>query len=244
MKRYFSVSVPWVPIKYRTQWHPDTAVGPFSVLSRGAFPTMDEAVEWGRTHLEGAPYTIAEINVPSYRVTARHVDTCLSSYLQDGHNRDGECLVGIYPRGQSIGEAADEVCDEFDHNDNGETEMPHEGIRAAALEALEGVDLRYINGNGGRWDNDPENTSCISCDNDCDKGDAECSSCNDGDHAQAWILLSWEAVEDAWETMVSKARALPVDELKNHAFVSLRNRHSCRECFTCACAYVLSERTA
>ncbi len=28
-----------------------------------------------------------------------HVDTCLSSYVQDHHNRDGECLFGVYVDG-------------------------------------------------------------------------------------------------------------------------------------------------
>lgn len=30
-----------------------------------------------------------------------HVDTCLSSYLQDHHNRDGELLLGVYVTGES-----------------------------------------------------------------------------------------------------------------------------------------------
>jgi hypothetical protein len=30
-----------------------------------------------------------------------HIDTCLSSYLQDHHNRDGECLFGVYVDGNS-----------------------------------------------------------------------------------------------------------------------------------------------
>lgn len=128
-------------------------------------------------------------------VAATHIDTCLSSYLTDHHNRDGECLVGIYPRGQSAGEAADEVCDEFDHLSGGNDGQPsHDAIRAAALAELDGVDLRHINGNGGRWDRDPDNVSCISCDLETEKGDAECSSCNDGEHAQVWILITWETV--------------------------------------------------
>lgn len=34
-------------------------------------------------------------------VTVSHIDTCLSSYLQDHHNRDGECLFGVYVDGTS-----------------------------------------------------------------------------------------------------------------------------------------------
>lgn len=35
----------------RTEWHPDDRVGPFSVLTRGAFPTAMEGYRWARAKL-------------------------------------------------------------------------------------------------------------------------------------------------------------------------------------------------
>ena len=60
MSSYFSVLVPYVPAKFATKWHPTSETGPFSVLSRGAFKTFDEAVSWARKNLEGLPYEVKE----------------------------------------------------------------------------------------------------------------------------------------------------------------------------------------
>lgn len=59
---YYTVLIPWVPAAFRTEWHPLYPDGPFKVLSRGAFPTLDEAITWGRTHLNGTPYTVREVD--------------------------------------------------------------------------------------------------------------------------------------------------------------------------------------
>lgn len=45
-----------------------------------------------------------------------------------------------------------------------------------------------------------------------------------------------------WEKMLEEARKLSRDDLERHASVSRNNRHYCAECFTCACATVLSEK--
>lgn len=43
-----------------------------------------------------------------------HIDTCLSSYLNDHHNRDGELLLGVFVDADStIGEVLDGLADEF-----------------------------------------------------------------------------------------------------------------------------------
>lgn len=55
---YFTCIVPYVPAAYQTEWHPTEAAGPFSVLTRGAFPTVEAAIDWARTHLGGTPYRI------------------------------------------------------------------------------------------------------------------------------------------------------------------------------------------
>lgn len=55
---YYTVVVPWVPRHLATHWHPDTDVGGLSVLTRGAFGTMSDAILWAREHLNGCPYSV------------------------------------------------------------------------------------------------------------------------------------------------------------------------------------------
>lgn len=45
-----------------------------------------------------------------------------------------------------------------------------------------------------------------------------------------------------WEQWKRDAEKLEDSELRRHAGVSTANRHSCRECFCCAAAEVLTER--
>lgn len=47
--------------------------------------------------------------------------------------------------------------------------------------------------------------------------------------------------EQQWSAKLTEARKLSHEKLRWHAGVSLDNHHQCRECFTCACAVVLSE---
>lgn len=200
MPSYFSVLVPYVPREFQTEWHPDKPDGPFSTLTRGAFPTFGGAIDWARKHLNGAPYSVREYQVPaekSTNVSAQHVDTCLSSYLQDHHNRDAELLLGIEPCGQTVDEAASQLATEAEVN--GDDRLPGDLTRDELIltfkRGLAGVDLRHINGNGGRWDYDPANVECIDCDATVDAGEVHCQCCNDnGERAQVWILLSWETV--------------------------------------------------
>jgi hypothetical protein len=60
-ERYWTVLVPYSEER-RTKWHPTERFGPFAVLSRGAFPTPEEAHAWAKAHLEGQPYTLREID--------------------------------------------------------------------------------------------------------------------------------------------------------------------------------------
>lgn len=55
---YYTVVVPWVPHAWRTEWHPTEDVGPLSTITRGAFATIGDAIEWGRENLNGCPYYI------------------------------------------------------------------------------------------------------------------------------------------------------------------------------------------
>lgn len=59
--KYFTLSIPWVPDKYATKWHPTEPAGPSSVLTRGAFDTKAEAIDWGKDNLKGTPYQIKEM---------------------------------------------------------------------------------------------------------------------------------------------------------------------------------------
>lgn len=58
LKPYYTLLVPYVPYKLATEWHPTEDTGPFKVLTRGAFQTIEEAVAWGKAKLNGTPYSI------------------------------------------------------------------------------------------------------------------------------------------------------------------------------------------
>lgn len=93
-----------------------------------------------------------------FNVTAEHVDTCLPCYLQDGHNREGELLLLCTPWGQTIPQAAQEMMESESCWDGfpGEEEISERQILSALWSALEGVDLRYIDLEGERCEEDPE----------------------------------------------------------------------------------------
>jgi len=46
---------------------------------------------------------------------------------------------------------------------------------------------------------------------------------------------------DQWAEWKRQAAVLPVSDIKRHASVSTDNRHSCVECFCCACVAVIEE---
>lgn len=70
---YYTVCIPWVPYPHATEWHPTDPTGPFAVLTRGAFPTYDAAIDWARTHLDGAPYSVKPITLTPPRHDAPDV---------------------------------------------------------------------------------------------------------------------------------------------------------------------------
>lgn len=55
--RYYTLLVPYTE-ENRTEWHPRERTGPFSVLNRGAFPTVEAAHEWAKAHIPGTAYEI------------------------------------------------------------------------------------------------------------------------------------------------------------------------------------------
>lgn len=46
MKSYFTVAFSYVAPQWQTLWHPTDKDGPFSTLTRGAFQTELEALQW------------------------------------------------------------------------------------------------------------------------------------------------------------------------------------------------------
>lgn len=68
---YFTCMIPAVPSdkhpgelhEGRTPWHPTELTGKWSILSRGAFPTVTDAIEWARAKLNGLPYTIVRVTL-------------------------------------------------------------------------------------------------------------------------------------------------------------------------------------
>lgn len=104
-------------------------------------------------------------------ITARYIDTCLPDYLRDGFNRPGQCLC-LAPLGGIFELTVDDLYDSIDWDSGLPDNVELEGaIRAALTEALTGVDLRYIDENGNRCDETPED--------------------RDGDEPYIYILLEW-----------------------------------------------------
>lgn len=111
----------------------------------------------------------------AYTVTVRHVDTCLSCYLQDHHNREGECLIGIHvDRSSRVHTVKRDLLDAMNNVDSTFPEdMTDAEIKAAVVEAFQGAHPLKT------WDNSLEPRS---------EDDA-------GEMVQAWFLFQWEHVE-------------------------------------------------
>ena len=61
-RRYWTVVIPYS--KRPTKWHPTEKTGPFSTLTRGAFPSPQQAEDWARRNLAGQPYRIEKYQSP------------------------------------------------------------------------------------------------------------------------------------------------------------------------------------
>ena len=57
---YYTIEIGWSARP--TQWHPTDRVGPFSVLTRGAFETQTEAHRWAQDNLDGSGYRVVHID--------------------------------------------------------------------------------------------------------------------------------------------------------------------------------------
>ena len=78
-----------------------------------------------------------------------HKDTCISDYLTDHHNRDGECLVGISVYGQDARQACDDLISEIRGCDYGIPEsITEQDLYVAARVAVTNVDFRPYDEDG------------------------------------------------------------------------------------------------
>lgn len=103
------------------------------------------------------------------KITAQYVDTCLSSYLLDHHTRPGERLV-MSSLGMSLKRTISEM---LDNADDVPDCFDNEEIKTAVREALAGVDLRWIDANGNRVDEAPEE--------------------HDDEEPMVYVVLRWDA---------------------------------------------------
>jgi len=115
-----------------------------------------------------------------------HIDTCLSSFLNDHHNRDGELLLGAIIFGDtSIGEVKNELLSEFDsvaYDLAGERAgYDHARARAAILRSFADVHPMELD----RKAFDPSVDLR-------DEGDED--SCEE--YCQAWFLITWNVPEE------------------------------------------------
>lgn len=61
----FTIKIPYVGPRFRTEWHPLQPEGNFSILTRGSFNTKDEAIAWAGDRLNGTPYSIERVESTS-----------------------------------------------------------------------------------------------------------------------------------------------------------------------------------
>lgn len=116
-----------------------------------------------------------------------HIDTCLSCFLHDHHNRDGELLLGVYVDGESIiKDVLDDLRNElqcFGYDlGSGRAGYDHEEAKAALdrffddisvpLDSLFDPSLEIPDGH-------PDDI--------------------DGEACQAWFLLTWDLNEEGGE---------------------------------------------
>lgn len=57
MKPYYSVVIAYTETN-RTIWHPTDKSGPFSVLTRGVFDTIEAAHEWALDRIPNTEYSV------------------------------------------------------------------------------------------------------------------------------------------------------------------------------------------
>lgn len=114
-------------------------------------------------------------------IEVKYIETCLSEYLTDHHNRPGELLLGLPAVGLDEEEAVETLWDDLCSRDDGSLHLPkvtEDQLKKTFAEAVKGVDFRPFDENGLRLTG-PE-------DPDWDLACEEYQPC-------AWFLLTWPA---------------------------------------------------
>lgn len=128
-------------------------------------------------------------------VSCVHIDTCLSDYLQDHHNRDGECLFGVYVDGRmTIGEVLDGLRSEYQMSgDRIESDIAtDEACKAAITAAFADADPAKLF--DASLESPPREEDYESDDLFSDAQDEWELNASEG--PQAWFLLTWDEPEE------------------------------------------------
>jgi len=88
-------------------------------------------------------------------INANVVDICLSDYLQRSYDGPGETLC-YASLGDDIEGTVDQLVESMDHDCGIPEQVTDDEIRQAFRDALQGVDLRYIDGDGNPCDEVPD----------------------------------------------------------------------------------------
>jgi hypothetical protein len=90
---YYSVHIPFS--KTPTEWHPTSSTGPFAVLSRGKFSTVQQAHDWAQEHLgykpvyKVVPHTLHENSRARYTRAWRQIGGSHRDPADQGTNPEG-----------------------------------------------------------------------------------------------------------------------------------------------------------
>ncbi len=112
-----------------------------------------------------------------------HIDTCLSCYLHDHHNRDGELLLGVFVDGAAtIGQVLDGLRDEYRQiaYEMGSNRLGFD--YDAGLAAIDSLIAENEERSGNIFDSSLEIT------HEDDDGF--------GEGCQAWFLIHWDIPEE------------------------------------------------
>jgi hypothetical protein len=114
-----------------------------------------------------------------------HIDTCLSCFLNDHHQRDGELLLGAIVFGDTtIGDVKNELLSEFDSVGwdlaSDRAGYDHDKARKAILDLFRDVH--------------PMELDRTAFDSSLDLRDEEDDE--SGDYCQAWFLITWDVPEE------------------------------------------------
>ena len=124
------------------------------------------------------------------KITARYVDTCLSDYLQDSYSRPGQTLL-LASLGSDLASTVETLVASVDWDSDIPETISEGDIARAVRDAIEGVDLRYIDENGTRQ--------------------GEPSEDRDSDEPYLYVVLEWDA------TVVKMTMTVDVEYLANGA---------------------------